>query len=74
MTLDLSTYERGYYGYMNQEVRDALGELQDTGAVRAIVASASELASMSRKFYSMDLTRLTPKSSALPNTIFCIRF
>jgi len=22
MTLDLSTYERGYYGYMNQEVRD----------------------------------------------------
>ena len=27
MTLDLSTYERGYYGYMNQEVRDALGEI-----------------------------------------------
>jgi hypothetical protein len=37
MTLDLSTYERGYYGYMNQEVRDALGELQDTGAVRAVL-------------------------------------
>ena len=46
MTLDLSTYERGYYGYMNQEVRDALGELQDTGAVRAIVDSASELAAI----------------------------
>lgn len=46
MTLDLSTYERGYYGYMNQEVRDALGELQDTGAVRAIVNSAAELASI----------------------------
>jgi len=46
MTLDLSTYERGYYGYMNQEVRDALGELQDTGAVRAVVASAAQLASI----------------------------
>ena len=46
MTLDLSTYERGYYGYMNQEVRDALGELQDTGAVRAVVNSAAELSSI----------------------------
>ena len=46
MTLDLSTYERGYYGYMNQEVRDALGELQDTGAIRAVVNSAAELSSI----------------------------
>jgi len=46
MTLDLSTYERGYYGYMNQEVRDALGELQDTGAVRAVVTSAAQLSSV----------------------------
>ena len=46
MTLDLSTYERGYYGYMNQEVREAIGELQDSGAVRAIVASAAELSSI----------------------------
>jgi hypothetical protein len=46
MTIDLTTYERGYYGYMNQEVRDALGELQDTGAVRAVVTSAVQLASI----------------------------
>ena len=46
MTLDLSTYERGYYGYMNQEVRDALGELQDTGAIRAVANSAAELSSI----------------------------
>ena len=37
MTIDLSTYERGYYGYMNQSVRDALGALQDVGGVRAVV-------------------------------------
>jgi hypothetical protein len=46
MAIDLSTYERGYYGYLNDSVREALGELQDTGAVRAIVTSASELASI----------------------------
>ena len=46
MSIDLSTYERGYYGYMNQSVRDALGELQDTGAIRAVVTSASELSAI----------------------------
>ena len=40
MSIDLSTYERGYYGYMNQSVRDALGALQDSGGVRAVVDGA----------------------------------
>ena len=46
MTLDLSTYDRGYYGYLNDSVREALGELQDQGAVRAVVTTAAELSSI----------------------------
>ena len=46
MTIDLSTYERGYYGYMNQSVREALGALQDNGAIRAVVNTASQLSSI----------------------------
>ena len=37
MSIDLSTYERGYYGYLNDSVREALGALQDVGGVRAVV-------------------------------------
>jgi hypothetical protein len=39
MTIDLSTYDSGYYGYMNDKVRNALGALQDTGNLRAVVDS-----------------------------------
>ncbi len=46
MTIDLSTYDRGYYGYLNDSVREALGELQDTGAIRAVVDNATQLASI----------------------------
>ena len=40
MSIDLSTYERGYYGYLNDSVREALGALQDSGGVRAVVDGA----------------------------------
>ena len=43
MTIDLSTYERGYYGYMNGPVRQALGALQDTGNLRAVVDSPVQM-------------------------------
>ena len=44
--LDLSTYDRGYYGYLNDPVRQALGALQDNGAIRAVVTTAAQLASI----------------------------
>jgi hypothetical protein len=46
MTVNLRTYENGYYGYMNDHVREALGELQEAGGVRAVLANASQLASI----------------------------
>jgi len=46
MTVNLRTYENGYYGYMNDHVREALGELQEAGGVRAVLATASQLASI----------------------------
>jgi hypothetical protein len=46
MTIDLSTYDRGYYGYLNDSVREALGALQDNGAIRAVVQTAAQLSSV----------------------------
>ena len=46
MTVNLRTYENGYYGYMNDHVRAALGDLQEAGGVRAVLATASQLASI----------------------------
>tara|TARA_B100001059_G_scaffold195210_1_gene199642 strand:- start:1051 stop:2592 length:1542 start_codon:yes stop_codon:yes gene_type:complete len=47
MTVNLATYENGYYGYMNDHVRAALGELQEAGGVRAVVTTPSQLSSIS---------------------------
>lgn len=31
MSIDLSTYDNGYYGYMTKEVREAIGDMQNAG-------------------------------------------
>jgi hypothetical protein len=31
MSINLSTYDNGYYGYMTQEVREAIGDMQNAG-------------------------------------------
>ena len=46
MTVNLRTYENGYYGYMNDHVRAALGDLQEAGGVRAVLATAAQLSSI----------------------------
>ena len=57
--IDLTTYDNGYYGYMNDQVRQALGSLQNTGNLRAVVDSPvamNALADPQDKDWAVDIT------------------
>ena len=41
MSINLSTYDNGYYGYLTQEVREAIGDMQNAGTFLGTFSSPS---------------------------------